>query len=1353
MSRYKVNRIGFVNFWLYDEEDFYFYDGKLLLRGTNGSGKTVTMQSFFPLIFDGNKSPERLDPFGSRDRKIEDYLLPNDFEGNENTGYLYMEFFNKEENKYLTIGIGLRAIKNRNCDFWGFAITDNRRIGEDLLLFRERNLRITLTKKELQARIGTGGEVVESVKEYKKMVNRLLFGFPNLDLYTEYINLLIQVRSPKLSNSTKPSELRKILSSVLEPLSEDDLRTMADSIEEMNKYKEKLSDLKNEQKACSNLEKTYYQYNQALLYEKGERYLSYKQDLSKLEKDLKEKQKSLQELVENIKLESENIKNLELEQEELRHRKSKLEETDLKNISNQLEEITTMLNNLEVKKNQKETEVNQKEENLSRKKKELKTNDDELANIEYSFNELLKDLTNYNDEINVDDFKFYLDDLKKEGYNFKEITSYLNTVKRLLTKLDILKEISYRLYQKQIEIDNEKNSFEQKNDKLTETKKRQVEISNGLIETCDEFKNNISNTANENEVLKLDQDILNEIYQVIDNLEKDMFIKIKNILKQQLYLIQDKLKLEISDNNGKINEFKLKIEKLEEDLELSNDILINNLNDEITKKYFTENKINFKYLFETIKFKDNVDLSKQKQIESFLYDTGILTSFITNKDISDSMIKNKILTSGKITDNNLTKYLEPLNNEFKDKVLDILKSISIVSKNKDNNNSYVTLQENGNYNLAIITGHIDNEYELKYIGENVRENYIKTYQEKIKVNINLLNKEINNLEEENKNIENKLVQLNNEENNFIYPNEIPDYFKELDKINYEIENINDDINKLVDIIKTKTNELRLIQEELDTNKKGYYNSLNYEDILTTIDNIDIYLDLLKEIDINFKEYNNKNEICNTYKESINDINIDLDNLKLELDNLNYEITDYHNKKKTIDDILNSDKYKDTGREYQKIKERLDCLYKELDTKKDYISRNTVKVEYLEKDITELNGKSIYIKQLQDITYKVFIDEYNLHYIESKELDNNEIYNFIKSIKTTVSVKDAYEKFNDSSNKYGQMLIDYAPKNIYLHEYSEFDYLTDNDEINQTISNILNNAKRRDLVFNYLGKNVNLLDLSSAINSSINNYDNLISEENRKLFEDLLINNIGSSIRNKIWQSEEWINEVRSYMESMNTSSGLSFSLKWNGISAMTEDELDTKEIVAIFKQDAEKLKPEHLTKISNHFKSKIKMREELVEESERNYLEIIKDVLDYRKWFEFKLYYKRGNSEKKELTDREFNKMSGGEKAIAMYIPLFSSIYAKLNSANSNAPHVIALDEAFAGVDDNNINDAFRILDKLDIDYVLTSQQLWGDYETVKHLAISELHHPVGSNVVSVIKYKWDGINRSKVESNYEYQE
>ena len=93
---FKITKIGLLNFWLFDEEEFKFSDGKLLLRGKNGSGKSVTMQSFIPLILDGNKQPSRLDPFGSKEKRIEDYLLgPSDgAQKNEATAYLYMETYN-----------------------------------------------------------------------------------------------------------------------------------------------------------------------------------------------------------------------------------------------------------------------------------------------------------------------------------------------------------------------------------------------------------------------------------------------------------------------------------------------------------------------------------------------------------------------------------------------------------------------------------------------------------------------------------------------------------------------------------------------------------------------------------------------------------------------------------------------------------------------------------------------------------------------------------------------------------------------------------------------------------------------------------------------------------------------------------------------------------------------------------------------------------------------------------------------------------------------------------------------------------------------------------------------------------
>ena len=77
-NRWIASKFGLFNFWYYENQEFDLADGKILFRGTNGSGKSVTTQSFIPLLLDGDKRPNRIDPFGTKSRKIENYLLTDD---------------------------------------------------------------------------------------------------------------------------------------------------------------------------------------------------------------------------------------------------------------------------------------------------------------------------------------------------------------------------------------------------------------------------------------------------------------------------------------------------------------------------------------------------------------------------------------------------------------------------------------------------------------------------------------------------------------------------------------------------------------------------------------------------------------------------------------------------------------------------------------------------------------------------------------------------------------------------------------------------------------------------------------------------------------------------------------------------------------------------------------------------------------------------------------------------------------------------------------------------------------------------------------------------------------------------
>lgn len=98
---------------------------------------------------------------------------------------------------------------------------------------------------------------------------------------------------------------------------------------------------------------------------------------------------------------------------------------------------------------------------------------------------------------------------------------------------------------------------------------------------------------------------------------------------------------------------------------------------------------------------------------------------------------------------------------------------------------------------------------------------------------------------------------------------------------------------------------------------------------------------------------------------------------------------------------------------------------------------------------------------------------------------------------------------------------------------------------------------------------------------------------------------------------------------------------------------------------------------------------------------------------------------------------------MAMYVPLFAAVNAQCKKAERNDhPRIIALDEAFAGVDDKNISSMFELVHKLDFDYIMNSQALWGCYDTVDGLRIAELQRPMNSQIVTVIRYTWNGRER-----------
>lgn len=299
----------------------------------------------------------------------------------------------------------------------------------------------------------------------------------------------------------------------------------------------------------------------------------------------------------------------------------------------------------------------------------------------------------------------------------------------------------------------------------------------------------------------------------------------------------------------------------------------------------------------------------------------------------------------------------------------------------------------------------------------------------------------------------------------------------------------------------------------------------------------------------------------------------------------------------------------------------------------------------------------------------------------------------------------------------------------------------------TLFNEVEDAARLDINARYQGIRINFSQLVENLKADIDKQSILLEDSDRALIEDILVNTISKKIRVHIQNSRRWVDVMNRYMNAMNTSSGLKLNLQWKSHKAENEEEMNSEKLVELLEKDIKILKDSDVKKLSSHFRSKIATARKLAEQEDNHesFHQVMRKVMDYRTWFDFRILSEKTGEKKKELTNNAFYAFSGGEKAMAMYVPLFSAVAAKFEQANEDAPLLIALDEAFAGVDEKNINNMFDLIGKFKFDFIMNSRVLWGDYPSVKALAIHELFRPENARFVTVISYEWNGHSKKLV--------
>lgn len=1349
IDRWKMNRIGFVNFWLYDEEDFEFVDGKLLLRGQNGSGKSITTQSFIPFVLDGDRTPSRLDPFGSSDRRMEYYFLGEEGR-DEATGYLFLEFKKEESGEYRTIGIGQRAKRGKPMDFWGFIILDGRRIGDDLWLYKEvGTTRIPFDKRELKAQLGEENFFTDSQSEYKKHVNQYIFGFRKADQYEQFIKLLVKVRAPKLSKEFKPTKVYEILNDSLQTLTDEDLRAMVDAMEKMDEIQDSLDMLSRAFADVKIIRNEYTRYNQYMLAKKAQAYLVKKKEVETAQSQLDAKEQKRKEMEGEQQSKQRCLEELEEKKRLAETERSGLLDTDLEAMDHKLELAKKNRQEAEAQEKKWENKIEECRERIREGEQKLKEIQSRLELRKQELLEKKQELEEQQEILQWDQHEEVLRLIGTEEYDKTgEIVKNLDMQKKLIEEC----QKAIRQYE---EIAKQYDELESELEQLRKQRiVREQELDAAqeqVVGSIDQWITELFDVKKVSEQWKPKEEVMKEVQEKIRQYQSvEDAGAVQELLwadyerqRQELVDVKSDKEYELKHQNEILKQAKEELVQVQNQEELEPERAESTRQ---TRLALQEAGITAVPFYKTVEFPRGMNPAVCARLEAQLQRMGLLDALVVStEDFSRirqacPQFLDTILYVEKKGSSHFSGLVvsEELEDGLRETVSRILSNIY----EKEGSGHGIYLGKDGDFRQGILAGKAEKTGEAEFVGllarKRRKEEKIRQLQEQIREFTEI----VSGIEKEIEEIRGRLQTLQEEYQR------IPDFSGINEALDKEKE-----CSLALQMISAQYEQKEAQERSLAQKKNGQYQIMlqqckpfpyartkeAYEEVSDVFGE---YRRIFQEVRENLLQLGSERSNCRYREEQIADHEQAMDDAFVEKRTCSTRVKECEIQIQQYEDYLNRPEIVEKANRLKEIKDELERLNGDCSQLKQELLRLDVELENL------LESEPKQKEQLQRaIAEETFLRNYFEEELSLKLVFERGNRTLLDCAREAVGVIREGDKNRESGDMLNALYQVYQRHNGNLTSYGTaledcFGAVDDIPGVTETV-NVLRKRVRVVSVWN--GKKVYLEEFYGILKTAIDETELLIQKKDRELFEDILSQTISQQLTDRIEESRKWVSDMSKLMKEMDTSMGLSFSLDWKPQKAENDAELDTAELEQILLRDRTLLTMEDIEKVAAHFRSKIRTEKRRIEEDGGviNYMELVRDALDYRKWFSFQMFFRRGEESRKPLTNAAFNRFSGGEKAMAMYVPLFAAVNAQYQKAgNKDHPRMIALDEAFAGVDDKNISSMFELVHKLDFDYIMNSQALWGCFETVKGLRIAELLRPQNSQTVSVIRYTWNGHER-----------
>ncbi|MEX2672854.1 MAG: TIGR02680 family protein [Phycisphaeraceae bacterium] len=275
---------------------------------------------------------------------------------------------------------------------------------------------------------------------------------------------------------------------------------------------------------------------------------------------------------------------------------------------------------------------------------------------------------------------------------------------------------------------------------------------------------------------------------------------------------------------------------------------------------------------------------------------------------------------------------------------------------------------------------------------------------------------------------------------------------------------------------------------------------------------------------------------------------------------------------------------------------------------------------------------------------------------------------------------------------------------------------------------------------YDQRDCSMLELRDALAEDAHARRSLLEEQERRVLEQTLIDEVATHLHDRLHEAERLVADMNEQITSRPMSTGMRIKFVWepmdDGPAGLPDARRRLLGVGATWS-------PDDRGALGQFLHAQIQAMRTANETA--TWQQHIEEAFDYRRWHRFAVM-RQQDGKWQRLTRRTHGTGSGGEKAVALTLPMFAAAAAHYQSADPLAPRPILLDEVFAGIDSDMRGKCMGLLNAFDLDFIMTSEREWGCYAEMPGVAIYQLTTMKGIDAVLATRWLWNGRQRTRSE-------